>query len=116
MNIRSWVKPLYIAALVSFAVVFVWVWLTQQRLYTNYHHMLVALLCMGMATASFRPPMWLAVFMVASLLLNFLVLLYATLAQPHVVGFLTAISLQALSMLLFYVCWVRAWWLAHARR
>lgn len=105
------VKPLYLLAMFSYVPPFFWLLLTGQGVYQHGYHVLLVLLASGVATGiQVRIPL-LATFLLASLLLNFTILLLDLLGVRLNMGVsLAALALLALSVLWYYAVWGLLLW------
>ncbi|WP_126788704.1 hypothetical protein [Aliidiomarina sedimenti] len=100
------VKPVYLLVMLSYVPPFLWYLLSGQGFYQHGYHVLLVLLASGPATgATLRWPL-LATFLIASMLLNVLILLLDTAGlRLNASISLAALVLLALSVLWYYVVW-----------
>ncbi|RUO26799.1 hypothetical protein CWE09_08935 [Aliidiomarina minuta] len=105
------VKPLYLLVMLSYVPPFVWFLVTGQGIYQHGYHLLLVLLASGVATgAAVRWPL-LATFLLASMLLNLLILLLDAFGLRLDMGIsLGALLLLALSVIWYYAVWVLIMW------
>lgn len=105
------VKPLYLLVMISYVPPFVWFLITGQGIYQHGYHVLLVLLASGVATgATVRWPL-LATFLIASMLLNLLILLLDALGLRLDMGIsLGALLLLALSVIWYYAIWALIMW------
>lgn len=105
-QLPRYVKPIFLVAMVSYVPPFLWFLLSGQGIYQHGYHVLLVLLASGPATgATLRWPL-LATFLIASLLLNFLILtldwfglrLDMAISQG-------ALVMLALSVMSYYLLW-----------
>lgn len=102
----SVVKPAFLLAMLTYLPPLLWHFATGQGLYQHGYHLLVVLLASGPATgATVRWPL-LATFLLASLLLNFLILALDSFGLRLSMSVsLAALVLLALSVLWYYAIW-----------
>lgn len=105
------IKPLYLVAMISYVPPFLWFLLSGQGIYQHGYHMLLVLLASGVATGiQVRLPL-LATFLLASLLLNFSILLLDMVGVRLSMAIsLGALVLLALSVLWYYAVWALILW------
>lgn len=101
-----YVKPIFLLAMLSYLPPFIWFLLTGQGIYQHGYHVLLVLLSSGPATgATLRSPK-LATFLIASLLLNFSILLLDAIGLRLNMGIsLAALVMLALSVGAYYALW-----------
>lgn len=101
-----YVKPAFLLALLTYLPPFLWFMLSGQGFYQHGYHMLLVLLASGPATGATLNSPKLATFLLASLLLNFIILLLDTLGWRVNAGIsLGSLVLFALSVAAYYVTW-----------
>jgi hypothetical protein len=105
------VRPLYLLAMVSYVPPFLWFLLSGQGIYQHGYHVLLVLLASGVATGvQVRLPL-LATFLIASLVLNFAILLLDLVGvRLNMAISLAALALLALSVLWYYAIWALLLW------
>lgn len=105
-SLPNFVKPVFLLAMLTYLPPLLWHFVTGQGLYQHGYHLLLVLLASGPATgATVRWPL-LATFLLASLLLNFVILAldWFGLRLSMSVS-LAALVLLALSVLWYYAIW-----------
>lgn len=100
------VKPVFLLALLTYLPPFLWYLLSGQGFYQHGYHMLLVLLASGPATGVTMRSTPLATFLLASLLLNFIILALDGLGVRLDISIsLGALVLFALSVGAYYVTW-----------
>lgn len=105
-QLQRLVKPIFLLAMLTYVPPFIWYLITGQGIYQHGYHVLLVLLSSGPATGATVRSALLATFLLASIGLNFAILLLDTLGLrlPMSVS-LGALVTLALSVLCYYLLW-----------
>lgn len=107
-QLPRYVKPVFLLVMLSYVPPMLWFVLSGQGIYQHGYHVLLVLLASGPATGAVLQQPLLATFLLASLLLNIVLLvLQGTGLQPGVAVSLAALVLLALSVSSYYALWAR---------
>lgn len=106
IQLQRFVKPVFLLAMLSYVPPFLWYLVTGQGIYQHGYHVLLVLLSSGPASGATVRSAFLATFLLASVGLNFSILILDTLGLrlPMSVS-LGALVLLALSVLCYYLIW-----------
>ncbi|MBA3988175.1 MAG: hypothetical protein C0463_03475 [Idiomarina sp.] len=106
LRFQAYVKPLFLLAMLSYVPPFLWFLVTGQGIYQHGYHVLLVLLASGPATGASVRSARLATFLIASLCLNFFILLLDAfgLRLNMAISF-GALVLLALSVMAYYALW-----------
>lgn len=116
-QLPHYVKPVFLLVMLSYVPPMIWFLLSGQGIYQHGYHVLLVLLASGPATGAVLHQPLLATFLLASLLLNVLLLvLHGVGLELGIAASLAALILLVFSVSSYYALWARLLYLGWKRK